>query len=307
MRMDQIRSTATNTARDQSVSTSTSTDLRDIASSEYGLEVTFKNKRMGLRTYDVSCNTDNWKPYTYSTGSNTEEVRKREIGIGDGKLDAFLCNFNDEEHMEETTEEVVYNQYMELTHGSDKTHEKGSIRKRRWTSEEALNESGSLSTDTTLAIPEPDPEPVTTRYEEQTTSFISRDKDFDKNDWLNGGMKEGSTEEGSSSSSHQKTFTVMNRLVGEPGTETVTTVTHTSGGGAGGGDNGLVRSSMVTNLRSELDALNDRKSSDDSGEEGGGESEEIITVKTLHGQSYYEKYVAGTRGDQHEDNNTGGN
>ncbi|XP_021373443.1 uncharacterized protein LOC110463285 isoform X2 [Mizuhopecten yessoensis] len=116
MRMDQLKNAGCNTKRKNTYSNGVQTDLCEVVSEDYELEVISKSRRpiktnsytntdAEPRKYSTSMNTE--EPRKYSKSVNTDSVRTRDIGSSDDKLDSFVCSFNDEERMEETTEEIV--------------------------------------------------------------------------------------------------------------------------------------------------------------------------------------------------------
>ncbi|XP_060078192.1 uncharacterized protein LOC132557690 isoform X2 [Ylistrum balloti] len=116
MRMDQLKNAGCNTKRKTTYSDSVQTDLSEVVSEDYELEVVSKSRRpiktnswtntdAEPRKYSTSMNTE--EPRKYNKSINTESVRTRDMGCSDDKVDSFVCTFNDEERMEETTEEIV--------------------------------------------------------------------------------------------------------------------------------------------------------------------------------------------------------
>lgn len=143
MRMDQLKNAACNTKRRNVYSDSVQTDLGEIVSEDYELEVISKSRRpiktnsftntdAEPRKYSTSMNTE--EPRKYSKSVNTESVRTKDIGISDDTVDSFVCSFNDEERMEETTEEIVTWQTEQEVQSDVTDHAQGQTIERHWDS-----------------------------------------------------------------------------------------------------------------------------------------------------------------------------
>ncbi|XP_033738388.1 LOW QUALITY PROTEIN: KN motif and ankyrin repeat domain-containing protein 1-like [Pecten maximus] len=161
MRMDQLKNAGCNTKRKTTYSDSVQTDLSEVVSEDYELEVVSKSRRpikanswtntdAEPRKYSTSMNTE--EPRKYSKSINTDAVRTRDMGCSDDKVDSFVCSFNDEERMEETTEEIVtWTTEQEVQ--SDWTGQtRGQTIERHW--DASLDDSKMKTSKETVEVPE---------------------------------------------------------------------------------------------------------------------------------------------------------
>ncbi|XP_069127337.1 KN motif and ankyrin repeat domain-containing protein 1-like isoform X2 [Argopecten irradians] len=161
MRMDQLKNAGCNTKRKNTYSDGVQTDLREVVSEDYELEVISKSRRpiktnswtntdAEPRKYSTSMNTE--EPRKYSKSINTDKVRTRDMGCSDDKLDSFVCTFNDEERMEETTEEIVTWTTEQEVKSDWSGQAKGQTIERHW--DASQDDSKSKISKATVEAPE---------------------------------------------------------------------------------------------------------------------------------------------------------
>ncbi|KAJ8305426.1 hypothetical protein KUTeg_015971 [Tegillarca granosa] len=113
-----------------------------------------------IRTSNAAMNTDiERQKMKFTKSCNTEQVRRRDIGIGDDRIDSFICSFEDDEpKMEETTEEIVYKTEEKIVESgwTDRLKAQQMLRKFETYGDESTNESSKevtqTSDDTTLKM-----------------------------------------------------------------------------------------------------------------------------------------------------------
>ena len=112
--LNQIHNVGCNTEDKRMRSLGINTEVKELTNEEFDFQITFRSQ--GTNTYDKS--------------SNTEPKRLRDVGVGGDRIDSFVCSFEDEPTMEETTEEVTYVTETQIMEGKQSNQAKGSVVER---------------------------------------------------------------------------------------------------------------------------------------------------------------------------------